>query len=155
MHLAFLLLLPLLTCCAAALEVDADKISIDAGNGVYTLDGNAVAKEDSKTFRASKIIVHKKESEKHPTKIDATGNVSYEDGKNTITSDVCHEKDGFVTFLENVVLTGDAFGTIYADKVVYETDTRKMNLTGQSSKDRVQMVFDEKLYSSKSEAEPK
>ena len=155
MLLSSLLLLPLLTCCAVALEVDADEISIDSDNGVYTLDGNAVAKEESKIFRADKITVYKKEPEKHPTKIDAAGNVSYEDEKNTITSGACQEKNGFVTFSENVVLTGDAFGTIYADKAVYDTDTRHMDLTVQSPKDRVQMVFDEGLYSSKSKECPK
>lgn len=127
-----------------ALETTADEISIDSEEGIYTLVGNAVAKEDEKTFKADKIIVYKKDSEIYPTKINAVGNVVYEKGETVITSDFCDSDMDFVIFSQNVVLQGPDFGLIHADKAKYNTTTKKMDLT---SKNKVKLNLDKKIES--------
>ena len=133
-----------LTSSSFALETNADEISIDSEQGIYTLTGNAVAKEDEKTFKANKIVIYKKDSEKRPTKINAEGNVVYEDGETVITSDFCDSDMDFVTFSQNVILRGPDFGLIHADEAKYNTTTKKMDLT---SKNKVKLILDKEIES--------
>lgn len=125
-----------------ALETTADEISIDSENGIYTLTGNATAKQDGKTFHADKIIVYKKDSQKHPSKIEASGNVSYKEDSTIITSDDCESDMDFVTFSKNVILKGPEFGIIHADKAKYNTKNKTMDIT---SKKKVKLNLDKKL----------
>ena len=138
-----------LTFSSFALETTADEISIDSEQGIYTLTGNAVAKEDEKTFKADKIVIYKKNSEKRPTKINAEGKVVYEDGETVITSDFCDSDcdsnmDFVVTFSQNVILQGPDFGLIHADKAKYNTTTKAMDLT---SKNKVKLILDKEIES--------
>lgn len=128
----------------SAFETTADEVEIDTKNGICILSGNAIAKYESKIFRADKITVYKDDSEKLPTKITASGHVSYSDGKNSITSQKCEGDMNFVVFSQNVIIEGPDFGKIEADKATYEVKTKKIDLT---SKKKVKLTLDKSIES--------
>jgi lipopolysaccharide assembly outer membrane protein LptD (OstA) len=114
---------------AYSLETTADEMLIDSEKHIHTLNGNAVAMWDDKVFKADIIVIYKKEDEKMPTKITATGNVSYEEKGLIVMSKYCESDMKIVIFTEKVVLKGDEFGVINADKAVYNIETKKVDIT--------------------------
>ena len=114
-----------------AFETTADEVEIDTKAGICILSGNAIAKYDEKIFKADKIIVYKKNSEKLPTKITASGHVSYSDGKNTISSQKCEGDKDSIIFSQDVIIEGADFGRIEADKATYNFKTKKIDLTSE------------------------
>ncbi len=133
-----------------AFETSADDIEFDTQNGICILSGNAVLKNNDNIFKADKITIYKKDSDKLPTKIIAFGNVSYSDGRNSVTSQKCIGNVDSIVFSQNVIVEGVDFGKIEADKAIYSIKAKKIDLT---SKKKVKLTLDkfieEKLKKSK------
>ncbi len=130
--------------CCFAFETTADDIQIDTKLGIYTLTGSATVKHQGKVFKADKIIVYKKNSDKIPSKIVATGHVSYGDGRNSIKSERCESNMVFVVFSHDVVIEGADFGRLEADKATYTISTKKIDLT---SKKKVKLTLNKSVES--------
>ena len=127
-----------------AFETTADDVEIDTKEGVCVLSGNAVVKYDNKVFKADKITIYKKDSEKLPNKIIASGNVSYSDDKYSVTSQKCKGDANYVEFFQDVVIQNKDLGKIEADKARYDVKTKKIDLT---SKKKVKLTLDKVVES--------
>ena len=88
---------------------------------------------------ADMIVIHMKENGTEAKKVIATGNVSYSDGKILVTAKKCESDMLSVTFQKDVVIKGNDYGTLKADRVVYQIKTGIVNIT---SKNRVKFVLD-------------
>ena len=132
-------ILLLLSTSVNAFDLKADEAQFDTKRKVHYLIGNVIANLNGKTFMADMIVIHMKENGAEAKKVIATGNVSYSDGKILVTAKKCESDMLSVTFQKDVVIKGNDYGTLKADRVVYQIKTGIVNIT---SKNRVKFVLD-------------
>ena len=122
-------ILLLLSASVNAFDVKADEAQFDTKKKVC-LNG--------KTFMADKIVIHMEENGREAKKVVATGNVHYTDEKISVTAKRCESNMLSVTFSKDVVVEGNDYGILKADRIVYQIKTGMVNIT---SKNRVKFML--------------
>ncbi len=132
-------ILLLLSASVNAFDVKADEAQFDTKKKVCHLVGNVIAKLNGKTFMADKIVIHMEKNGREAKKVVATGNVHYSDEKISVTAKRCESNMLSVTFSKDVVVEGNDYGILKADRIVYQLKTGMVNIT---SKNRVKFMLD-------------
>lgn len=122
-----------------AFETQADEVQFDTKKHICHLTGNVIAKINGKTFMADKVVIYMKNNLKKPNKVIAIGNVTYSDDRLKVKAKNCECDMATVTFRKDVIIEGEDYGVMKADRIVYQIKTGIVNIT---AKKRVKFVLD-------------